>query len=215
MTFAVVAGSDVTAEGRAGSGSGRRVWRRQIQSAPAAGRRVPEGRRRAGRGFPQRRRLARVSVRTSLGAGVWAPAGAGGAAQHSSAPLRAQGHPSPQGRRAPGRSGGGPVYGWSRGEEGPVASRPRSRSCEFASGRRRGPGTAARVVVFFCVLVWFGFFPPVFRWRPGQPARHAQLLARVARLRVFVLDVFASLRNGVIPPLPRSPPRVTEESKYN
>lgn len=138
-----------------------------------------------------------------------------GTAQHSPAPLRAQGHPSPQGRRAPGRSGGGPVYGWSRGEEGPVASRPWSRSCEFASGRRRGPGTAARVVVFFCVLVWFGFFPPVFRWRPGQPARHAQLLARVARLRVFVLDVFASLRNGVIPPLPRSPPRVTEESKYN
>ncbi|OPJ71269.1 hypothetical protein AV530_017498 [Patagioenas fasciata monilis] len=46
LTLSVVAGSDVTADGRGGSGSGRWVSRRQVQSVPAASGcvpRAPEG----------------------------------------------------------------------------------------------------------------------------------------------------------------------------
>lgn len=178
MTFAVVAGSDVTAEGRAGSGSGRRVWRRQIQSAPAAGRRVPEGRRRAGRGFPQRRRLARVSVRTSLGAGVWAPAGAGGAAQHSTAPLRSEpratrllrdGEPRGGAGEARSTAGLGARKGRWRAGPGPaLASSPQGAGA--APGRQPG-------LLFFFVF-WFGlvFFRRCFGGAQGnRPATRSCL----------------------------------------
>lgn len=67
----VVAGSDVAAEGRAGSGSGRWVARRQVQSAAAVVREAPwagglpwGGGERRPRGA---RRRARVSVRISPG----------------------------------------------------------------------------------------------------------------------------------------------------
>lgn len=75
--LAVVAGSDVTAEGRAGSGSGRWVARWQVQSAPAVVRQAPwvgglprgGGERRPGGA----RRLAQVSVRISPGSRVTSP----------------------------------------------------------------------------------------------------------------------------------------------
>lgn len=117
LTFAVVAGSDVTAEGRAGSGSGRCVSRRQIQSVPAAG----WGSLRAGgllrgdseapavlgqaarrEGVPAAAVGAGEREDLSRGSGL-SPRGAGGAGR-----LRARRPPSPQGRRALGAERGRP-----------------------------------------------------------------------------------------------------------
>lgn len=149
MTLSVVAGSDVTADGRAGSGSGRWVSRRQIPSVPAASRcgpRAPEGTQRGTR-WPRQAarrerapgpaagwRFARVSVRIPpLGQG-FVPS-QGPAARDGSEPRAL---PLLRGGE---RGGPGLRLVWERarasGQPAPVLSD------KFSSARWRGPGSAA------------------------------------------------------------------------